>query len=60
MPLTFTLNLSNDGYIELTGDSAKYWEGYGLPTFEGNLEGLSVAHPLVMQELIDRGIILKD
>lgn len=34
------VSLKNGGLVELTGSTAKYWEGEGLPTYEGAIEGL--------------------
>lgn len=45
------------GLVVIEGSAVKYWEGEGLPTFEGDLEGLAEMFPTVMKELLAKGIV---
>ena len=42
--------------VELSGTNAKYWEGMGLPTYEGDIEGLpaDVLEKLVKAKLVKK------
>ena len=61
------ITLKDDGMVELTGHdgitsltNVKYWEGYGLPSFEGPLEGFEKEYPEVIQELVERKVLKKN
>jgi hypothetical protein len=57
----FTINYDfKDGaYAEITGSSIKYWDGFGLPDYEGGLEGFETMYPLQLAELLKKKIIRK-
>ena len=43
--------------VVIEGAVVKYWAAEGLPTFEGDLEGLEKFAPSVIAEMLKRGII---
>lgn len=55
----FTLEFTtkNDGLVVINGDDVKYWEGTGLPTYEGSAEGFDKLFPKVVDEMVKRGIV---
>jgi hypothetical protein len=42
------------GLVELTGSNCKYWQGYGLPDYEGPISGLPQN---IINKLLDLGAI---
>jgi hypothetical protein len=38
-------------------DVVKYWEGEGLPNYEGWMEGFALAYPSVIAELVHRKVL---
>lgn len=48
-----------NGLVVIDGTSVKYWESTGLPTFEGDLDGLEQCYPDVIKEMLKRGILRK-
>jgi hypothetical protein len=42
------------GLVELTGSNCKYWQGCGLPDYEGPIAGLP---PAVINTLVELGAI---
>ena len=57
MSMIVTVELSNNVAVELTGANCKVWLGYGLPDYEGPINGLAEALPDILQELQDGGFI---
>ena len=57
MTLIVTVELSNNVAVELTGANCKVWLGYGLPDYEGPIDGLAEALPDVLRELQAGGFI---
>jgi len=57
--LSMQVSLAKNGLAELCGKRIKYWEGEGLPTFEGELDEFADAHPAVMEELLDCGAVTR-
>ena len=57
MTLIVTVELSNNVAVELTGANCKVWLGYGLPDYEGPIDGLVEAFPDILQELQNGGFI---
>lgn len=55
--MVMEVTLSDNGLVELTGPNVRYWIGCGLPDYEGSLEGLKLAFPQVVTELVTRKII---
>ena len=52
MPLE--AELSNGGFVALSGRQAKYWKSTGLPDYEGDIVGLPVE---VLTELNEKSLI---
>lgn len=38
-PMTIEIEIEN-GLVQLIGSNCKYWHGYGLPDYEGPIDGL--------------------
>lgn len=57
---TLTAPVGDNAQIDLTGDNCKLWLGYGLPDYEGSIDGLEQAHPEIFAELIERNLIPPD
>ena len=55
MILEFTFK--DNAYAELSGDNIKFWEGTGLPTYEGGLDGFDELFPDRIAELLKNKII---
>lgn len=57
----FILNydFKDNSAIQVEAGIVKYWEGFGLPVFEGDLEGFDRCYPKHMQELIAKKIVIK-
>ena len=55
MILCYTFD--DNAYIELAGSDAKFWEGEGLPAYEGGLDGFAECYPAHMQILINAKIV---
>lgn len=53
----FFVYLRGGGEVRLEGNQVTYWAGYGLPTYEGPIDGLEQAHPEVLSELIARNAV---
>ena len=51
------VQLDGNACVELCGMNAKLWVGYGLPVYEGDLEGMSQAYPEQFNQLLKRGLI---
>lgn len=47
----------NGGFVVINGDDVKYWEGTGLPTYEGGSAGFHTMYPEVVAELMKRKLI---
>lgn len=47
------------GLVVIDGTSVKYWIATGLPSFEGDLDGLEQVYPDVIKEMLKRGILRK-
>jgi hypothetical protein len=57
--MIFTYEFKDGSLIELTGSKAKYWSGFGLPDFEGDLNGFALQFPDHIQVLLDKKIVRK-
>jgi hypothetical protein len=57
MSMIVTVELPNNIAVELTGANCKVWLGYGLPDYEGPIDGLAEALPDVLRELQAGGFI---
>ena len=55
--MILNVELSNNGFAELCGPNIKYYSGFGLPDFEGPLDGFALEFPAVMEELIKCGAV---
>lgn len=55
MTLCHTFN--DNAYIELTGGNVKFWEGEGLPVYEGGLDGFAACYPAHMQTMIEAKLV---
>lgn len=55
--MTICHTFTDNAYAELTGPDVKFWEGQGLPTYEGGLDGFEVCYPARMAELIRRKLV---
>jgi hypothetical protein len=53
--MTLEVELSGEGeFVELSGNNAKYWPTFGLPTYEGSIDGLPES---VLAQLQQRNLI---
>lgn len=43
-------------FIEICGPNIKFWEGTGLPTYEGGWEGFETIYPSHIAELLKNKI----
>lgn len=50
--MSATVNLSGNTQVELVGDYCTVWVGYGLPSYEGTIDGLQNAMPEKFKELV--------
>ena len=57
MSMIVTVELPNNIAVELSGANCKVWLGYGLPDYEGPIDGLAEALPDILQELQAGGFI---
>ena len=55
--MTICHTFPDNAYIELTGPDAKYWEGEGLPAYEGGLDGFQECYPERMEVLISKQLV---
>lgn len=55
--MTLSYTFGDNAYVELTGSNAKFWEGEGLPAYEGGLDGFSECYPDRMEELINKKLV---
>ena len=55
--MTLCHTFDDNAYIELTGSDAKFWEGEGIPAYEGGLDGFAECYPAHMQIMIDKKIV---
>ena len=54
---TFSYTFVDGSFLEEQDDgSYKYWEAYGLPNYEGPLDGFAEKYPELMLHLVDRKI----
>jgi hypothetical protein len=54
---TFSYTFADDSFLEeQENGNYKYWEGEGLPNYDGPLEGFAEMYPSQMQHLVDRKI----
>lgn len=51
------LELPGDVGVWLSGNHCKVWLAHGLPTFEGSIDQLEVAHPDVLAQLIKLQVV---
>jgi len=47
----------NGGLVVIDGTNVKYWEGTGLPTYEGGTEGFDELYPQIVDEMEKRRIV---
>ena len=43
--------------VELDGNVVKFWVGYGLPDFEGDMDGFAKCFPNHLEVLINKRVI---
>lgn len=55
--LILEVDVKHGGCVELCESKVKYWKSWGLPDFEGTLDGLLLEYPEVIAELVARKII---
>lgn len=55
--LSLTYESKNGWMVKLCGKSVQFWRDYGLPTYEGPIEGLPAD---VVEELVKERIIAKN
>lgn len=55
--MVMTAPVGDNAQVELTGDNCKLWLGYGLPDYEGPIDGLEQAHPEIFKEMLERKLI---
>ena len=54
---TIEYQTKKNGLVIIECGNVKYWEGEGLPTYEGGLEGFETMYPSVVNELLEKGIL---
>ena len=47
----------SSGYVKLQGQSTEYWDGPGPVVFSGTIDEFAVAYPLVVEEMVQGGIL---
>jgi hypothetical protein len=55
--MTLCHTFTDNAYAELTGPDIKFWEGQGLATYEGGLDGFQECYPDRMAALIAAGCV---
>lgn len=51
------VDLPDGDAVCIDGDNVKYWAGFGLPTYEGGMEGFATLYPQVIEYLLKRRLI---
>ncbi len=57
--ITFHYTFNDNSYAEFYQDMVKFWEGEGLPNYEGTIDGFTEKYPTQLQELLDKGIMTR-
>jgi hypothetical protein len=50
--MTLEYTFKDNSYAELCGDNIKFWQGTGLPDYEGSLAGFELEFPKHFQQLL--------
>jgi hypothetical protein len=55
--MIFDYEFPDNSCAELCGDNIKFWQGTGLPDFEGSLDGFKMEFPKYFKHLLDNNIV---
>jgi hypothetical protein len=55
--MTVEYTFADNAFAELSGQNIKFWSQWGLPDYEGSLEGFKTQYPKHFQLLLDNKVI---
>jgi len=55
--MTLEYEFTDNSYAELCGDNIKFWQGTGLPDFEGSIDGFKTEFPKYFKHLLDNNLV---
>ena len=55
--IEISYTFTDNSYVQIVGQSVKYWQGYGLPDYDGCLDGFAELHPTYVLALVQARVL---